>query len=804
MITHVKMLISGVSGAALALAMPVATASAQEVRPDLPAADEDTGDVDIIIVQARKRDERLQDVPVAVSALGQQQIEDLAITTVQDLSALVPGFNAGDAQSPAPQGTISLRGISTGATATSADQAVSINIDGVAIEHADALRTGQIDLQQIEVLKGPQALFFGKNATGGVVAIRTADPTKDFYYRVRGAYEFNANEKVLEGVLSGPLSDTLGARAVVQVSAMDGYIKNIATSPVASRTAPNEESIFGRLTLKWDPADNFGARLKISHFERESDQSTTAEKISCGNPAADTGDCTADFVTALADPVNGAKPFSKNDSTLVSLDLRYDISDVLTVNSITGYSEFNRNEFGQIVPRDIGAIPLPDPTTPSGLVEGPGGVPILFPNEIVVRRDNSVKSFSQELRLTSDTGGAFNFMVGAFYDEKTIQAATSQLTFLGGAVAIPDFVPKVDSNSVSVFAQGIWDIWDTVELAGGLRYIEESRKFSGVYNIPGVGAVPAIPAIDKLESNEILPEITLTWRPNSNLTIYGGYKEAFKSGSFNDASTTLIGLTQAPGAFDISFAPESAKGFEGGIKATLLDGSMIFNTAVYRYEYTNLQLSTFNPVSVATQTINAGAATVEGVEFDVMFRPKGIDGLTLNAALAYNNAEYHDFIGDCHQVELANLTCALDVNNDGVPESRQYAGEPLNLAPEFAGSLGFLYDTPIGERGLGLRFGVNLVYSDKYETDERNNPLGTQDAYTTLNANVSLYNDQSGWSIDLIGRNLTDKAIVTRSANQPFTGIPSNFATSTPGVPADQMAGVLRGRQVMVQLKFEH
>lgn len=781
--------------------------------------------VDEIVVTARKRVETLQDVPVAVTALGEAQIEQAAITNITDITSAIPGFFAGDTFSPAPQGTLALRGISTGATALAADQAVSINIDGVQIENAEALRMGIIDLQQIEVLKGPQALFFGKNATAGIVAFTSADPTDELYRKVRTGYELNAEQKFGELVVSGPLSDTLGARGVIYFSDMKGWSDNLATDAITDR-GPSVSEVFLRGTLKWDPSDNFSARAKFSYSEVNSDQDAINEKINCSNPTATGSDCQANFEYYAAAPVynpRNREVFADTEATIASLDWEYNPNDNISINSITGFTQNKRSSFGSISPRateDVFMVPVP-----AALVGGVRGVLAPVPNEIVTGREINKTSYSQELRVSTDFDRPLNIMVGGFYDKRKIEISTNDLGFLGGALTIPDNDNIIDAESFSVFAQGIWDVNDQLEIAAGLRYIDETKEYEGTYTVGGAGypvvdqtdpfaplvllTVPVgtyniNPSSSELETDAVSPEATVSWRPSDDLTIYGAYKEAFKSGSYNDDPVGNIGLvigalTGMP-AFGIDFQPEEVKGFEIGVKSKLLDRQLTFNSVAFSYDYSDLQVSTFNPQTVSLQVLNAAAATVEGVEFDLQYQPDTIEGLTINGSLGYLDSTYDAFLADCHEVQLTSGTCPIDQDMNGTPESQSLAGKSLPNSPKWSGSVGFTLDRPLqeslfGEDDLGYRIGLNAVYSDEFGADARNNPLGIQESYVLLHGNLELYSE-SGWAVDLIGRNLTDEKTIVRGANQPFTG-------ALGMIPQDQFASVQRGRQIMLQLTVD-
>ena len=186
------------------------TISAQEAGPSAPAPV--VGDQDIIVT-ARKRDERLQDVPAAIAAVGAQEIARYSTNSITQISSRVPQLQVGTASGPGG-GSINLRGIGSPGTSPSVDQAVSINIDGIQVSQGNAINMGIYDLDRVEVLKGPQALFYGKNSLGGIISFVSADPGKDFEWRARAGYEFAQDRQQYEGMISTPLAEGLGLRVV--------------------------------------------------------------------------------------------------------------------------------------------------------------------------------------------------------------------------------------------------------------------------------------------------------------------------------------------------------------------------------------------------------------------------------------------------------------------------------------------------------------------------------------------------------------------------------------------------------------
>ena len=279
-------LLGGTILATAAIALPAqAQVNAQTTASDPAAEHSDTehaqtGGLEAIVVTARKRNELIQDIPVAVSAFSQAQIERSDLTSVEKIASYTPQMTVGRA-SNGSGAQISMRGIGSNSTSLGIEQSVAVVVDGAYSGQGRVINEGFFDLGRVEVLKGPQALFFGKNATAGVVSLTTADPTDTLYVKARAGYEFKADQVVLEGVVSGPLSETLSARLAVRGSKMyGGYYTNISdpiaydtfdvatgiTTPRTSLPSPNqqpkEKELLARATLLWKPSSSFSWNLK--------------------------------------------------------------------------------------------------------------------------------------------------------------------------------------------------------------------------------------------------------------------------------------------------------------------------------------------------------------------------------------------------------------------------------------------------------------------------------------------------------------------------------------------------------------
>ena len=258
------------------LTVAIAAGSATWVAP---AFANDTMVLEEITVTARKREESIMKVPVTTSVLGGETLDQYAISDVAGVADKTPGLNFSNG--PTASGVlVSMRGIGTGTNNPAIDQSIAFVIDGMQFTQGLAFEMATLDMAQVEVMKGPQALFFGKAAPAGVISVRTADPSDEFEVKLRTGYEFEAQERMGEIVISGPVTDTLGLRIAGQYSKMDGYFKNdaevgnsafgaLGAAPVVYDEFPNREQVLVRGTAVWTPTDNFKARLKLNFSDTE-------------------------------------------------------------------------------------------------------------------------------------------------------------------------------------------------------------------------------------------------------------------------------------------------------------------------------------------------------------------------------------------------------------------------------------------------------------------------------------------------------------------------------------------------------
>ncbi|GIX30203.1 MAG: TonB-dependent receptor [Porticoccaceae bacterium] len=786
--------------------------------------------IEEILVTARKREESIMKVPVVANVLGEAQLLRYETGDLYQITERIPSlnFSTGTLSFGAQ---ISLRGVGTGSLVTTIDQSVSLNIDGMQMTQGLAYAAGTFDMARVEVLKGPQALFFGKASPGGVIAITTADPGEERELIVRQGYEFEAEEKRTELILSGPVSDTLGVRLAGRFSEAEGFMDNRAR-PVGGDTAeslaarygtqipdgefPHREEWLWRATALWQPSDAFRARLKVNLTEFQSaDDGGLSQFASCpdgtGSPAGvpyfhPEEDCKFDKTIRVVwfDPAalsvpgtgmhgtgvrNGGVPFQKVEQRFGTLELHWDFAPQWNLTSVTGFYDLDQ----------------------SSMINGTlGGY---APSLLAADPDFEKRDFTQEVRLSSAFADRpYDVVLGAFYQDgemvyhnnlliNTAQYDEVEAVFglpagFGAVLFPPQFnrgVQPIDVETRSLFGQLLWRPAPDLELTAGVRWTDEKRTHrvysTNPYFVPAfAGIAPAAPgervpvatAVPKLSGDDWAPELTATWTPSEDLTLFASLKRAHKSGSFD---TVTI---KNPGS-DVSFGDEKVEGGELGIKARLDEGRAQVNLAGYYYEFEDLQTGA-NEVRedgiIQIRTINAASATIQGVDLDFTWLPEWAPNLNLYGALNYNLAEYDEFdTAPCWGGQRIQDGCNRLFNPaTGAFSAQDLSGEKLLRAPEWSGHLGFDLTFP-ARRGVELELGGYLSYSDRYLTNVLARADMWQDDYLTYNGHFTVRAANGGWELTLIGNNLTDEIVAGNCVNANFAN--GNF-----------FGGVVSGREV--------
>jgi outer membrane receptor protein involved in Fe transport len=786
-----------------------------------------------IIVTARKRDEDALRVPVVATVLQTEDLERRQVTDLQGVAAMVPGLVLGDA--PLEVGTeVSLRGVGSSPLDPGVDQSVALNLDGLPLGQGIAYSVGLFDVERVEVLKGPQPLFFGKNSPGGVIAIRTADPGAGHEVTASAAYEAEAREVQGQIVLSGPVSETLGLRLSSQFARGDGYFRNTAVA-LDSSGARQPDARFGesrslylRLTGVYEPTADLTARLKLNLTHDRVLGGLAEQLVYCpdgtynylptigldlSSQYSANEDCRADRKLNIVDMDPGAFPgipndgvsFTQTEQRFGTLEVRWGVAPALGLTSVTGYYDL----------------------TVDALQNGPwsgGAAPPLAITKALRREE-----FTQELRLASDFSGTVDFTAGAFVQDGRIR---NDIAFLGNrlyglpAVAVAGS-HDIEVRSLALFGQVRARPWPTLEIAAGARWTDEKRSDAPVtYDVfgvfSGVQGTPLHPQLPVLRSRNWSPELTVAWSPAADLTVFGALKQGYKSGSYN------INQALNPGD-DNSFGDERGRGGEIGIKGYAGGRELSFDLAGYYYRYNGLQVGIIRITSAGIPvlaTVNAAAAEVYGTDLALRYRPRAIDGLGVSAALNWNHASFTRFANaDCKPgqtvAEGCNLLPVPVTNPDeiaagyysidphlGVPvryNSQDLSGTRLHRAPALQATIAVDYETPL-RRDLMLGIGAHAQYSSSYVVDLGNRHAGSQGAYGKIGVSFRLRDPGDRWEVALIGNNLTNRLTTggCLSVNYPggggvFPGMITGAPIRGPAGSGETLCGFEQGRELWLR-----
>lgn len=773
-------------------------------------------DSNVITVVARKQTESLQEVPVTVTAIGADTLEKFQVNEIADVVSRVPALNV-QVGGSGSGGQISLRGVGSSNISASFDSAVAFDFDGVQVSTMRIVQAGFFDVEQIDILKGPQSLFFGKSASAGVFAIRSANPTREWEVAGKASYEFEENGYTIGGHISGPLTDTLGIRVAGQYQDIEDYVKVQPGTPAFNpdgtfRDSRGLSNFVGRATLQWDPVDNFNANLKLNYVRNRSDGADSHTDISCGaNGVADpvyllsgslvipsNADCNAtdglygmsDGAAALVSNVptgsggdntsfeNGI-PFGKTDIFFGRLKWDLDLSETLTLSSVSGYLSLDAVDTdcyaytGALAPGVAGNAGCSDPV-------------------------NKTEQYTQELRITSDFDGMFNFMLGAFYETRDIDFNTSQQGVNISFVA-PDPVTgftydwykkqNTKTEALSFFASATLDLTDQLQLSGGLRWTDESKvsTISVPYVHSFLSATPAFISSGffsgpiKFSDSNFSPEASIKYQATPDINVYASFKTGFKSGGIDNSalpSNSLLGFNDPDPAVRqsvadaLKFDSETGLGGEIGVKTQFADRTITLNTSVFYYVFDDLQVQNFDAAAVQFQTFNASQLTTQGVDVEWGWRTP-VQGLNLSGSVAYTDAEFTaPFV----------TTSGEDIN-----------GRSAARAPKFAANAAFDWTIPMGD-AVEVGLNGNLQYSGSYFTNEDSASDTVQDSYVSIDGSISVGDPDGKWKLSLVGVNLTDEIWINTSAGRPFL---------EPGVGDDEVWTQNRGRQVFVEAAFK-
>ena len=740
---------------------------------------EEEGGLEEIIVTAQKRAEGLSDVPISISAVTGETLEDYGHANLEAVSSSVPNLKI---TQTAIANRIAIRGIASGDN-KGFEQSVAMFVDGIYYGRDQLSRMPLVDIQRIEVLRGPQPTLFGKNAIAGAVNVVSRRPSDDFEGSVSASYEFKHEEKRITAMLSGPLSQTIGARVVGYYRDMDGYFFNTRQN----RNEPNVREAFVRGIVDFKGDGPLSADLKLEY----ADFKTKGQPREIFSPVGIYSAVFAGplFVETNEDWVRADGGYLSENTIFNSvLNANLELGEH-TLTSVTGYLDYDVKET-----IDVDFI-APD------LLDG-------------TRLAENYRQFSQELRIASPGDQPFNYIAGVYYQNSKL-GVTDTVRFSPFFLANPGFralgdttndrVYSQKSDLISVFAQGEFSLTDALRLTVGARFNHEEKSGSRVLAInrgplsltPPSGAAISSAAVTatfralnieahsiagSLSENSFNPMANIQYDVTDDLMFYASFARGTKAGGFDVRSNSLSGSTTVarPGTFQ--FTDEQADNFEAGFKYKTRD--LAINVSAYRTKYKDLQTNVFDGV-LNFNVRNASGAKTQGVEADMRWALD--DHFTLSGAIAYLDFAFTDFPqGQCYFGQVSDVAGGFC----------SYTGKRNQLTPKWSGNLNGDFSHEIGGN---IKMGINLNadFSSSYIASANLDPRTAQDGYVKMGARLSFGQIDDKWSIALVGRNLTNERIKQTAGNAPL----ATTFTGNRGVAYNAIYD--RPRNIAVQAEFK-
>lgn len=738
--------------------------------------------LDEVIVTAQFREAGLQDVPISVSAVDASIIEKTSIVKIEDLTTLVPNFTYTETGIST---NFFIRGIGSGIN-QGFEQSVGVYVDGVHYPRGQQVRAPFLDLARVEVLRGPQSILFGKNSVAGAMNITTAKPTHEFEGNLLVSRELKDGETIIEGVLSGPLSDRVRARVAGRYRDLDGWI----TNATLNRDEPNREEFTIRGMLEVDVTEDLMATFKVetSDFDSlgrnmEIENAQAVGPFTYGQLLNAAFGADASVLNETQDGIRSSNGDSSNNNmSTYQMTLDWDLGD-FSVQAISAYETL---KYDEICDCD-------------------------FTGATIFHADlqEEYKQFSQEIRLTSPLGDDYDYILGAYYqssdhtyqDQIVVDANSVLIAALGAPGPLLSSTQaartaQVDATVLSAFAQVNWHFNDDLTLQLGGRLTNDKRDGNRVMNIETAngGALPAAQTaaaivyasgfgisstnlatlaglgspsavallaglgqptvVGKRNVTKFSPDVKLVWNANDDALLYASWARGYKSGGFDFRANNKGTFATAADAFE--FEDERATNYELGGKFKL-GGSAELNATAYLTKFDDLQISIFDG-TLGFNVGNAATSQVKGIELDGRWAVS--DHVRFNGGLSLMDFEFTDFKnGQCYAGQTGTR-----VQPNGLCD---YTGLTNQLVSDFSGNIGFDFDYQINDTYeiTGL---ASLFHASSYDAAATHDPAGIQPAYSKLNARIAFAPQDGPWEIALLGKNLTDEIIRTYTGDAPL------------------------------------
>lgn len=688
--------------------------------------------IEEIVVTAAKRSQSIQDVSTSVTAFGE---EDLALGGIEDVSRLehmVPGLRFGQS---GHEVRLAMRGTRTNNVGTEAEQVVGIFEDGVYVPTTTQALGAYVDVERIEVLRGPQGTLYGRNTFGGTINIITNEPSfEGIEYNVSGLYGAYGRYRV-EGMLNLPLSDTFAVRLAGLSDTHDGYIEN-TNQPGTADDLNDKDMQFFRATLKWQPTDTFDASLRVASSTVDSNGSAIWGYQQIGGYVGGVYRQGHQYAPADASDNFDQGPWkvSRNlasladvESTSTTLSLNWDWN-FATFKVIYNFTDF---EGQQQYDSDY----------------SDGGDPL---NNGFTGWDSEQETWSAEVQLVSNTEGSLEWMLGYYYYELTANWNWNALE--NGQWIEPYWDRQGDyvSDSVGYFANASYSLTDELRVIGGLRYAEDTKGQRDPLDWSVWPPVPRPGDGEQGEWDKTLWKAGIEFDMNPDLMVYGVASTGYRAGGINFIADGV----------PLSYAPEEVTAYEAGIKSTLQEGRLVVNAAAFMNQYRDMHAQSFIYLGgggVSEFTENGGELDAQGLEVEIKWLPA--ENWDVNGWVSFLDAEF----GEYNVSKLAGLGDAdgrQDLNDPQRPLLSLEGWAPA-LSPEFSAGVQIGYDIVLGNGSVLTPF-LQTTFTGKYYAHDVNVPGVDQDSHTKSDLRLIWTSANSRIQAQAFVLNLEDEAVLNR------------------------------------------
>ncbi|MEA2463269.1 MAG: iron complex outerrane recepter protein [Acidobacteriota bacterium] len=714
-------------------------------EPQTPTTEQGEPLSEEIVVTARKREENVQDVPVAVTVVTSDELEEAATADISELQGQVPNLAIYQGRNQSTTLTAFLRGIGQADPLWGVDPGVGLYIDDVYVARPQGALLDVYDVARIEVLRGPQGTLYGKNTIGGAIKYVSRPLTDDFGGTISISPGTQSNLDLRASLNGALIPGKLRGKIAFASLRRDGYGENLFTG----REVSDRNTLAARGALDWLITDKVKAQFSLDYTKDDAEPKGYQRLVA--NPLCPAFGITCAPNDSRFDTNSGLAPLNGTDSMGASIVVSSDFSSAWSFKSITAYRESdseNNIDFD---------------TTQARIVD--------------VQATYYDEQLTQELQFVYDAGTRFTGVLGAYYFDGEAGGLVKNI-FVNAQFGTTN--GKTLTNAIAIFGDGSYALSDRVNLNGGLRVTREEKN--GIAFNAGYAndqfSVPVVVLADYNKTatfDSIAPKFGIDYKFTDSMLGYATASRGFKSGGFNvRAQATAFPESAEP------FDDEVLTVGEVGLKSVLAAGQLVLNTAVFHGKYEDIQVSTFTAFdangdgteeSFFGNFINAGSATMNGVEVEFDMTPRAIDWFAVSGFASYLDLKPDE---------------VLDANRDGFVDT-----QVITNAPEWTGGLRFNFDFPV-MRGL-LTASTGAAYrSESILTNEGGSFAGrpvlplSEDAYTLIDAWVSWLSPDAQWRFGLNGKNLTDKGYITNGYNIPALGV----VTGSYGAPRTVLATI--------------